>query len=129
MNENTNESVATILMTFLRDLFRAWPLLILSLVVLIGGTMIYIKFAAKTYKVKSSVVLTIERSNAFGAQSDDLLKVYELIEQDKNLQNEIYVFKSTPLVRSVVEDMNLLVSYYLQEDKIPAQLEFSMKEL
>ncbi len=37
--------------------------------------------------------------------------------------------QSTPLIRSVVEEMDLQVSYYLQEDKIPKELEFSMKDL
>ena len=53
----------------------------------------------------------------------------EMIEQDKNLQNEVYYLKSTPLVQSVVEDMDLLVSYYVQEDKIPTEVTFSLKDL
>jgi tyrosine-protein kinase Etk/Wzc len=129
MQDNHNESIATMLMAFLRDLFSEWKILLISLVVLVGGTVLYIKVSAKTYRVRSSVVLNVKRSNAFGAQTDDLLKVYELIEQDKILQNEIYLFKSSPLIRSVVEDMNLLVSYFVQGDKIPAKLEFSMREL
>lgn len=90
---------------------------------------VYIKFSAKTYRLDTAVLIKTERSNAFGAQGDDLMKVYELIEQDKNLQNEIFYMRSTPLIRSVLEEMDLLVSYYLQEDKIPKRAEFSMKDL
>ncbi|MEN8230622.1 MAG: polysaccharide biosynthesis tyrosine autokinase [Bacteroidota bacterium] len=77
----------------------------------------------------STVILKIERSNAFGANSDDMMRVYDLIEQDKNLQNEIFFLQSSPLIQSVVEEMDLAVSYYLQEDKIPKEMEFSLRDL
>ena len=127
--DNRDDSRLKYITEFFTDLIRNWYVFAITLLVICGGTLVYIKFAAKTYKVEASVLLNIERSNAYGGRNDDLLKVYELIEQDKNLQNEIYYMKSTPLVRSVVEDMDLLVSYYLQEDKIPKEASFSLKDL
>ena len=126
---NSNDHILNSITDFLRDMRKYWYLVVFSLVVMLGAAVFYIKFAAKTYKVTSSVVLNIERSNAFGANSEDMMRVYDLIEQDKNLQNEIYFFQSSPLIKSVVQDMDLTVTYYLQEDKIPREMEFSMKDL
>ena len=110
--DNRDDSRLKYLTEFATDLFRNWYVFAITLAVFCGGTMVYLKYASKTYKVKASVLLNIERSNAYGGRADDIMKVYELIEKDKNLQNEIYYFKSTPLVKSVVVDMDLLVSYY-----------------
>jgi tyrosine-protein kinase Etk/Wzc len=126
---NTNDNTLNLLIEFFRDLLKYWYIMLLSLAIMLGGALFYIKFASKIYKVTASVVLDIERSNAFGAKSEDMMRVNELIEHDKNLQNEIYFLKSSPLIKSVVEDMDLQVSYYLQEDKIPKEIEFSMKDL
>jgi len=124
-----NDTILDYLIEFVRDLAKYWYLVVISLALALGSAIFYIKFTARTYKVSASVVLKIERSNAYGANSDDMMRVYDLIESDKNLQNEIYFLQSTPLIKSVVEEMDLQVSYYLQEDKIPKELEFSMKDL
>lgn len=126
---NTNESIIDYITEFFRDLIKYWYVALLSLAIIMGGALFYLKYAAKTYKVTSAVLLKIERSNAFGANSDDMMRVYELIEQDKNLQNEVFFLKSTPLIRSVVEEMDLDVSYFIQEDKIPKEMEFSLRDL
>jgi len=127
--QNTNDNILNALTEFVRDLLKYWYILGISLGIMLGGALFYIKFAAKTYKVAASVMLNIERTNAYGGKSENMMRVDQLIELDKNLQNEIYFLKSTPLIRSVVEDMDLAVTYYLQEDKIPKEVEFSMKDL
>ncbi len=127
--DNRDESRIKYISEFFSDLLRNWYVFAITLAIICGGTLIYIKYATKIYKVKASVLVKIERSNAYGGRDDDIMKVYELIEQDKNLQNEIFKFKSTPLVKSVVEEMDVLVSYYLQEDKIPKEVSFSLKDL
>lgn len=129
MNHQSNETVLTYLSEFVRDLIKYWYVVLLSLVIVLGGALFYLKFAAKTYKVSASVLINIKRTNAFGADADNIMRVNELIEQDKNLQNEIYFLKSSPLIQSVVEKMDLQVTYYRQEDKIPSQMQFSMEEL
>ncbi len=129
MTNSINENVLSYLIEFIRDLFKFWYVVVISMGLTLGIGMFYVKFAAREYNVAASVVLKMERSNAYGGGSEDMMRVNELIEQDKNLQNEIYLMGSTPLIRSVVEEMDVQVSYYLQEDRIPKEMEFSMKEL
>jgi tyrosine-protein kinase Etk/Wzc len=129
MASNNRDSVVNYLSEFMRDLLKFWYLVLLSLIIILGGAVFYIKFAAKSYKVQAAVLLKIERSNAYGSKPDDIMRVYDLIEQDKNLQNEMLVLQSSPLIKLVIEDMDLSVSYYQQEDKLPKELGFSMKSL
>ncbi|MFO7669642.1 MAG: polysaccharide biosynthesis tyrosine autokinase [Bacteroidales bacterium] len=124
-----NDTIIYHIAEFVRDLIKYWYIVVISLAFTLGSGLFYIKFAAKTYKVSSSVILNIEKSGAFGSKSEDMMRVNELIERDKNLQNEIFFLQSSPLIRSVVEEMDLQVSYFLQEDNIPKELEFSMKDL
>ena len=126
---NNDDNILKYIIDFARDIFKYWYILVISCAMTLGGAVFYLKYSAKTYKVKASILINMERSNAFGGNSDKLLRVYDLIEKDKNLKNEIFYLKSTPLISAVVEGMDLHVSYFLQEDKIPKEAEFSMKDL
>jgi tyrosine-protein kinase Etk/Wzc len=126
--EKPNETIA-MFQKFLADILKYWYVVAFCLAFTLAVAMFYIIFAARTYKMHTSVLIDIQRSNAYGAQNDDMLKVYELIEKDKNLQNEIFYLHSTPLIKSVIEKMDLNVTYYQQVDKIPKGMEFSMKDL
>ncbi|MCP4310800.1 MAG: polysaccharide biosynthesis tyrosine autokinase [Bacteroidetes bacterium] len=125
----SNDSIVKHLTDFIQDILKYWYVAVISLGITLGAAMFYLKYAARTYEVQASVLLHTEKSNAFGAKSENLMRVSELIEVDKNLQNEIYFMQSTPLIRSVVEEMDLQVSYFLQEDRIPKEAEFSLKDL
>ncbi|MEZ5072887.1 MAG: polysaccharide biosynthesis tyrosine autokinase [Bacteroidales bacterium] len=129
MTTNANDNVLNYLIEFIRDLLKFWYIVVISMGLTLGLGMFYVKFAAKTYNVAASVVIKTEQAGTFGGISDNMNRVNDLIEQDKNLQNEIYLLSSTPLIRSVVDEMDIQVAYYLQEDKIPMEVEFSMKEL
>ena len=126
---HSNDNIVTQIIEFVRDLWKYWYVAAASFVIAGGIAVFYLKYSARTYDVSASVMLTIERSNAFGAKSEDLMRVGELIEKDKNLQNEVFYLQSSPLVRSVFQDMDLHVTYFIQEDGIPKELEFSMKDL
>ncbi len=126
--EKSNDP-AIIIRKFIQDLLKNWFFIAVFVGFSLAAAVFYVKYSAKTYSLHTSILIKTERSNSYGAQGNDMMRVYELIEQDKNLQNEIFYMRSTPLIKSVLEDMDLLVSYYLQEDKIPKKAEFSMKDL
>ena len=76
---NRNESFVKYISDFIQDLLHYWYVFVISLVFTCGVAVFYVKYAAKTYKIKASVLLKTERSNAYGGRADDILKVYELI--------------------------------------------------
>jgi capsular exopolysaccharide synthesis family protein len=127
MKENNN--LGAHLIALFRDLMKSWYWIAISLAITLSVAFVYLKFSAKKYRIASSVLLKIEENNNFGGGSDELVEVSSIINQQKNFQNELHSFVSTPLVREVVEDMNLRTTYYLQEDKIPKELTFSLKDI
>jgi tyrosine-protein kinase Etk/Wzc len=127
--KESNDIFTSNILAAKRDLLKYWYLIAISLVIAIGFAMVYIKFSAKTYKVGSSILLRIEKNQNFGGGSDDILKAFDFMIQDKSFQNEIHFIQSLPLIREVVDDMNMRVSYYIQEDKIPTRFKFSRKNL
>ncbi len=66
---------------------------------------------------------------AKGGNPNDIMEVGRILERQKNFQNELFIFNSTPLIREVIEDMDLRTTYYMQVDKIPKELEFSLKDI
>ena len=128
MKDNNNP--ANYLLAMIRDLMKFWYLITASLLITCGIAAVYLKFSAKKYKIAATVVLNIEEGKAYGGGNpNDIMEVSRIIDQQKNFQNELFIFNSTPLVREVIEDMDLRTTYYLQEDKIPKELTFSLKDI
>lgn len=118
------------LLQLLKDLMKYWYLIAISLTMVISLSFLYLKYAAKTYKVSSSVLLRLENNNNFtGGGTNDILKAFDVVLQDKTLQNEIYFMQSLPLIKEVVDEMELRTSYYIQEDNLPKGLTFSYKNI
>ena len=128
MKEYINPS-GNVLTAFLRDLLKNWYIIAISVVLFLGVTFVYLKLSAKTYKVGASVLLNLDQKQNSSGRSDDVLPSYNIVEREKNIQNEMFIFNSTPLIREVLEEMNLRTNYYLQEDKIPKELKFSLKDI
>ncbi len=128
MKEN-NDPVANVMAAFFRDMLNNWYIIAISLVIFLGVSMVYLKLSAKNYKVGASVLLNMDQKQNGGGRSDDVLPSYNIVEREKNLQNEMFIFSSTPLIREVLEEMNMRTNYYLQEDKIPKELTFSLKDI
>ncbi len=128
MKDNNNP--ANYILAMIRDLLKFWYLIVISLLITCGFAAVFLKFSAKKYKIAATVVLNIEEGKTYGGGNpDDIMEVGRILEKQKNFQNEIFIFNSTPLIREVIEDMNLRTTYYLQEDNIPKELEFSLKDI
>jgi len=129
MKEPNNDLFATNLILALKDLMRYWYLLLISLVVAVAIAFFYLKFAAPSYKVQTSVLLNVNRGHTNPGRSDDIMQAFNYMEQEKSFQNEIAVLQSLPLIREVVNEMDLRTTYFLQEDRIPKQYAFSLRNI
>ena len=128
MKENI-DPIGNVMAAFFRDLLKNWYIIAISLVIFLGVAVVYLKLSAKTYKVGASVFLNMDQKQNGGGRQDDVLPSYTIVEREKNLQNEMFIFSSTPLIREVLEEMNISTNYYFQEDKIPKELKFSLKDI
>ncbi len=128
--KNTDDIMANNLLQLLRDLMKYWYLIVISLVIVVGLSMFYLKYAAKTYRASSSILLRLEESNKFaGRGANDILPAFQLMQQDKTIQNEIYFMQSLPLIKEVVSEMELRTSYYIKDNKIPVRFNFTYQNI
>lgn len=103
-------------------------LFILVGIIVLGCWFLYIKYASKTYSVSSTILIKTKNEDNRTA-STELLNVYEILNQDIVLQNEINILKSTPLIKEVLEDLGQTVSYFIREDKLPKQFSFGLTDI
>jgi tyrosine-protein kinase Etk/Wzc len=127
--KNSEDILANNLLQLLKDLMKYWYLLVISLTLFISLSLFYLRFASKTYRVNSSVLLILESGNNIQRGPNDILRAFDIVQHDKKMQNEIYFMQSLPIIKEVVDEMDLRTFYYIQEDLIPKQFSFSYKNI
>lgn len=89
---------------------RYWYVLVSSLLISLIVAYLVNRYSTKIFPVKASLIVK-EADDISGAE---LLYNNPLINFKRNYLNEIYILKSYPLVRRVVEDMNFDVAFFRQ---------------
>ena len=117
---NQNIDILYVLQVFL----SRWPIFLISGLFFMICAVLYLNYSAKTYKVFSQIIIKTEGSAGGRGSSRQYMNVDQLMNQEKSFTNEIAFLRSTPLIKEVIQDMNLSTSYYIKEDKIPRQLNF-----
>lgn len=98
-----------------KDLFfkyiRFLPVFILSLAFALFGAYVYLRYATPIYRASGTIL--IKNNQTGGGQSSDT-KLNQLFLNDgvQNIQNEIEVLKSKPLMQRVVDSLQLQINYY-----------------
>src|SRR5450631_2319347 len=98
-----------------RDLFykyvRFLPLFLLSVALFLLAAFLYLRYATSVYNVGGTMLIRSEEQS--GRQNDQF---EQLISNNKasNIQNEIEILKSRPLMERVVNSLNLQFSYYIK---------------
>ncbi len=89
--------------------FRFLPVFILSLALALFASYIYLRYATPIYR--ASGTLRIKNDKQSGGSNDERLNQLALSSGIQNIQNEIEVLKSKPLMERVVNALDLQVSY------------------
>jgi tyrosine-protein kinase Etk/Wzc len=128
--KKSEDILANNLLRLIKDLMKYWYLIAISLALALSISLLYLKYSAKTYRVSGSILLRLEETNRFaGRGNNDILPAFQLIQQDKTMQNEIYFMQSLPLIREIVGEMDIRTYYYIQENNIPKKWTFSYKNM
>jgi len=97
----------------IRDVFykyiRFLPLFILSVAIALLGAFIYLRYATSIYS--STGTMLIKNDKPTPGSSDRVEDILTGGGRPQNLQNEIELLKSRPLMKRVVEKLNLQFSY------------------
>jgi capsular exopolysaccharide synthesis family protein len=107
LNKNKNElwnlSVRDIFYKYVRFL----PLFLLSLAFALLIAWIYLRYATRIYGAGGTMAIKNEQTNRSNDKVEDLLSGTK----SENIQNEIEILKSTPLMERVVKSYDLNISY------------------
>jgi capsular exopolysaccharide synthesis family protein len=87
---------------------RFLPLFIISVAVCLLAAYLYLRYATPVYK--SNGALIVKQEN--GGGGNDQFQQMFVLDNSINIQNEIELLKSQPVMERVVEGLNLNISYY-----------------
>lgn len=99
-----------------------WPWIITSVFLCFVGAWLYLYFTPPVYRVSASIIIKDEKKegNAGTAIGLENLGLGGLITASQNMDNEMEVLRSKSLLKRVVNDLELYITYK-NEDEFPAQ--------
>jgi len=104
-SELTNLSIKDLFFKYIRFL----PLFLLSLALTLFGAWIYLRYATPIYRAAGT--MEIKNDEQSGSVTDPRLNQLALNTGEQNIQNEIQVLRSKPLMERVVNSLHLQVDY------------------
>ena len=112
MQETLNQNKNELGNLSLRDLFykyvRFLPLFVLSVAITLFGAYIYLRYSIPIYRVGGSMVIKSERTGGGSNKFEDVF----INDKAQNIQNEIEILRSKPLMQRVVDSLHLQFTYY-----------------
>lgn len=96
-----------------RDLFykyvRFLPLFVLSVALALLAAFMYLRYAVPVYNVGGTMLIKSETPSGRSDKFEDMF----VNDKAQNIQNEIEILKSKPLMQRVVDSLNLQFTYYV----------------
>ena len=89
-----------------------WPWFLVSVLVCVLGTFVYLRYQVPVYNVKSAVLIK-EKDKRSPANNSPLSAIQDLgmMSITNNFDNELEILKSQTLVKKVVSDLELYISH------------------
>ena len=118
MNEQDEEKI-----NYQELLFRYiihWPWFVASVLVCLIGAWVYLHFQTPVYQVSASIMIKDDKKGGGGGSVSDLenLGIGGMITSTQSIDNEIEVLRSKTILKEVVNNLELYITYY-DEDEFP----------
>lgn len=99
-----------------------WPWFVGAVLVCLIGAWIYLRMATPVYNISATVLIKDDKKggNTGGMAGLEELGLSGLVSSSQNIDNELEVLRSKTLVKEVVNQLNLYVSY-TDEDEFPSK--------
>ena len=99
-----------------------WPWFVGAVLVCLIGAWIYLRMATPVYNISATVLIKDDKKggNTGGMAGLEELGLSGLISSSQNIDNELEVLRSKTLVKEVVNQQNLYVSY-ADQDEFPSK--------
>ena len=99
---------------FFKYLIR-WPWFVASVVVCLSIASLYLRYTTPVYNISASIIIKDEKKGGnIGGMS--ALEDFGLISSSKNIDNEIEIIRSKSLIKDVVTELNLNISYWRKDN-------------
>ena len=96
-----------------------WPWFVASVLACLVGAWMYLHFQTPVYQVSASIMIKDDKKNAGGNAADlESLGLGGVITSAQSIDNEIEVLRSKTILKEVVNNLELYITYY-DEDEFP----------
>jgi len=99
-----------------------WPWFVGAVLLCLVGAWLYLHWATPIYNISATVLIKDEKKGGGSGVSSELedMGLSGLMTSSKNIDNELEVLRSKTLVKEVVNQLNLYITYK-DEDEFPAK--------
>ena len=96
-----------------------WPWFVASVLACLIGAWVYLHFQTPVYRVSASIMIKDDKKNGGGNIADlESLGLGGMITSTQSIDNEIEVLRSKTILKEVVNNLELYITYY-DEDEFP----------
>ena len=88
-----------------------WPWFLVSVLVCVLGSFVYLRYQAPVYNVKSAVLIKENDKRSSGNSPLSAIQDLGMMSITNNFDNELEILKSQTLVKKVVSDLELYISH------------------
>lgn len=114
-NQNINSLEENNIQYIIQLVKKNYKIFIISLFVALGLAFLFNRYTIPVYKISSSILIK-EPTRSQGGDMNNFINS-NLFGSNQNLQNELWVLKSIPVIEETVRNLDLTVNY-LRKDKI-----------
>lgn len=88
-----------------------WPWFVTSVILCLAGAWLYLRYTTPVYNINASVIIKDDKKG--GGTGSDLSAFEDMgfLSSSKNIDNEIEILRSKSLVKKVVNELKLYISY------------------
>ena len=96
-----------------------WPWFVASVLACLIGAWVYLHFQTPVYRVSASIMIKDDKKNGGGNIADlESLGLGGMMTSTQSIDNEIEVLRSKTILKEVVNNLELYITYY-DEDEFP----------
>jgi tyrosine-protein kinase Etk/Wzc len=117
IQEHKSEQVGLSVKDVLFKYIRFLPLFVISLALALLVAYIYLRYTTPVYQSNGALIVKDDNAGSPGGGSganNDRFQQMFVMDNSINIKNEIEILKSRPLMKRVVEALNLNITYYVK---------------
>jgi len=111
--QNTDSVVGNSAAHKLKSYLRFWPLFLISILLALTAAFIYIKYSTPQYSITSTILIHDDKNENKQVKNEQFADPNTLAD-NKNIENEILVLKSSTLMDRVIKELSLNTEYFIK---------------